>query len=129
MNITRSPDKSSDRPMEQPGHPKAVAPKPMRNRKAMTPASLFHSFSSKGGGGGTTGDSMSARAVTAVDPKMVPRMVWGRRNFQKAFWKATTLFPADCCDEAGCEGVAGAYVKPKVRDFLFLDWGEGGFQP
>jgi hypothetical protein len=35
--------------------------------------------------------SKSAFAVTAAEPKMVPRMVWGRRNFQKASLKARAL--------------------------------------
>lgn len=29
--------------------------------------------------------------MTAAEPRMVPRMVWGRRNFQKAWVKATTF--------------------------------------
>ena len=33
-------------------------------------------------------------AVTAEEPRMVPRMVWGRRNFQKASLKATIFWAA-----------------------------------
>lgn len=35
--------------------------------------------------------SSSAMVVTAVLPRMVPRMVCGRRNFQKASLKATSF--------------------------------------
>lgn len=39
--------------------------------------------------------SSSAMAVTALLPRMVPRMVWGRRNFQNASLKATIFCAAD----------------------------------
>ena len=59
----------------------------------------------------TTGDSMSARAVTAVDPRMVPRIVCGRRNFQQALWNAASLPPAEMCGWAGCDVLAGSCTK------------------
>ena len=31
---------------------------------------------------------MSARAVTAMDPRIVPLIVCGRKNFQNACWNA-----------------------------------------
>lgn len=38
--------------------------------------------------------SSSAMAVTALLPRMVPRMVWGRRNFQNASLNATIFWAA-----------------------------------
>lgn len=38
---------------------------------------------------------MRARAVTAMEPRMVPRMVCGRRNFQNACWNASNRAAAE----------------------------------
>ena len=45
--------------------------------------------------------SSSARAVTAVAPRMVPRMVCGRRNFQNAVLNAVNLSTADPVSASG----------------------------
>lgn len=59
--------------------------------------------------------SSRAMAVTALDPRMVPRMVCGRRNFQKASLKATIFWAGvgsglcgtGCMSEAGRQAKAG----------------------
>ena len=52
----------------------------------------------------TTGDSIKTRDVTAIDPRMVPLIVWGLRNFQNALWKSTILLPTEtfCKDSTVC---------------------------
>lgn len=52
--------------------------------------------------------SRTALAVTAQDPRMVPRMVWGLRNFQKAFWKARTRDATEGAPCSAAEGIAGS---------------------
>ena len=49
----------------------------------------------------TTGLSMRARAVTAIEPRMVPLIVCGRRNFQKACWNATRRCIGEISTPAG----------------------------
>ncbi len=55
--------------------------------------------------------SRSARETTAVVPRMVPRMVWGRRNFQKADRKA----PAAASEEGSPPGAAAAAARAAVE--------------
>lgn len=52
--------------------------------------------------------SMSARAVTAEAPRMVPRMVCGRRNFQNASRKAPAFSAADRAPESPCRTLPDA---------------------
>jgi len=53
----------------------------------------------------------SSRAfdVTATDPRIVPLMVWGLKNFQNACWKARRREKAD---GSGCWGVRDAAPPP-----------------
>ena len=44
--------------------------------------------------------------MTAIEPRMVPLMVCGRRNFQKACWKATRRCMGEITTPAGCPAPA-----------------------
>ena len=49
--------------------------------------------------------------MTAIEPRMVPLMVCGRRNFQKACWKATRRCMGEITTPAGCPAPAPPISK------------------
>lgn len=57
--------------------------------------------------------------MTAEAPRIVPRIVCGRRNFQKAFRNAATRCPTDSCSPAlllaPCSRVEGFQLQPSVQ--------------
>lgn len=68
--------------------------------------------------------SSTAMAVTAVLPRMVPRIVWGRRNFQNASLKATIFWAAD--GSGSCSGGTAAMGAFKMLTTMHADHHAGG---